>query len=135
MSGAQIPERYLLPEAVGSIVPGRVAELIHRKTDLSRLRTDWRGTDAEVDAVLMALHIAALKWRSSVSGTNPTQVAEPVACSEWLTTQEASEMLDITPRAVTKAISDKRLPAERAGRAWRIHRDDVEHHLAARDAA
>lgn len=124
-------ERYLLPEATGAWVPARVAALIYRHTDLGRVRTELRGADAETDGVLMALHIAALKWRGSATGTDRAPAAEPVASSLWLSTSEAADLLEVTPRAVTKAIAAGRLPAQRHGRDWRISREDLEHYRTA----
>ena len=50
----------------GVEVPGRVAAWLEARTDLRRIRTDARGTDPEVDAVLSDLHRVALLWRSRV---------------------------------------------------------------------
>lgn len=130
--GIHVPERYLLPGASGALVPGRVAALIYRQVDLGHLRAELRGTDAEAAAVLMALHMAALAWRGSATGTEQPSAAEPAA--SWLSTKEAAEMLNVTPRAIRKAIDAQRLPAERIGRSWRVSREDVEHYRAAKAA-
>lgn len=66
--------------------PRRRADLLpHRplysRTDLGRLRTELRGVDPEVDAQLMALHVARLRWRTSASGSEaapaPGSAVEP----------------------------------------------------------
>lgn len=132
--GVQVPERYLLPEGCGAIVPARIAALIYRTTDLARVRTELRGNDAEADAALMALHIAALKWRGSATGTEQAPTAEPAASSPWLSTSEAADMLNVTPRAVRKAITAGKLNAQQLDGRHRINREDLEHYRAARAA-
>ena len=129
----QHPGRYVLPEGVGAIVPGRIAALIYRLTDLDQIRIGMRGNDPEADAVLLALRIAALKWRSSATGTEQATVAEPAASSQWLSTEQAAGLLGITPRAVRKAIAQQRLGATQVGRSWRVSREDIEQYRAARN--
>lgn len=134
--GAQVPERYLLPEAVGAIMPGRVASLLHKRLDLSRLRTEVRGIDPEVDAVLMALHIAALKWRTSAGVSEPRKPTEVATESEWMSTQEVADRLGVSTSRVRQECRDGRLEATNRGRplGWQIHREDFEHYRAARAA-
>lgn len=136
MSGLQVPERYLLPEAVGTFVPGRVAALIYKRTDLAQVRTELRGADPEVDAVLMALHIAALKWRGSVGVSDSRKPAEVTPQSEWMTAQEVADQLSLTSSRVRQECRSGRLKAENHGRphGWRISREDFEHYRAARAA-
>ncbi len=52
-----------------------------------------------------------------------------------LSTTEAAGLLDVTGRAIRLAIQQNRLQAERVGRRWVIHREDLEHFRAARRAA
>lgn len=132
--GLQVPERYLLPEGVGAVVPGRVAALIHSRTNLGQLRAEIRGTSPEVDAVLMALHIAALKWRGSATGTTQDTTPEPVTSSEWLTTEQAAGLAGVSSRAIRKAIQQERLTATEVAGRYRISREDLEHYKAARAA-
>ncbi len=133
--GFQGTERYLLPEGVGSIVSGRVAAVIYGRTDLGKVRLAVRGIDPEVDAVLMALHVAALRWRGSATGTERAPTAELAPVSEWLSTTEAGELLGITSRGVRKAIGEGRLEATEVAGRWRVSREAVEHYRAARGAA
>jgi excisionase family DNA binding protein len=132
--GLQVPERYLLPDAVGALLPGRIAALIYRRTNLGQVRTEVRGIDAEADAALMALHIAALKWRGSATGTTEAAQPELGPISGWLSTGEAAGLLGVTPRAVVKAIARGKLPAERLGGRHRISREDLEQYRAGRAA-
>lgn len=118
------------------MVPGRVAAWLERKCGLSEQRVMARGIDAEVDAVLMALHLASLQWRSAATGTDNASSAEPPASSAaWLTTTQAAGLLGITDRAVRKAIGERRLDATRVGNAWQVSRESVEHFRAQRSAA
>ncbi len=117
-----------------AIVPGRVAAWLASQAGLDRLRIEVRGTDAEVDAVLNALAVAAGAWRTSAIGSWASPVAEVGPQSVWMTTADAASELDVTPRAVTLAITEGRLPAEKVGGRWRIPREAVAHHLAARAA-
>lgn len=131
--GLQVPERYLLLET-GVVVPARIAALIYRRTGLGDVRVSLRGIDPEVDAVLMALHIAALKWRGSATGSETAPAPEPVASSSWLTTTEAAGLAGVTDRALRKAIADGRLTSTRVSGRHRISREDLEHYRAARAA-
>jgi excisionase family DNA binding protein len=133
--GLQVPERYLLPDGVGAVLPGRIAALIYKRTDLRALRTEIRGVDPEADAVLMAIYIAALKWRSSACGTVDAPEPEPVtSSSQWLTTSQAADLAGVTDRAIRKAIAEGRLTATAIDGRHRISRDDLEHYRAARPA-
>ena len=54
---------YRVSEAV--IVPARTAALLAKLLDLDRRRVEWRGSDAEVDAVLVAWREVALSFTAS----------------------------------------------------------------------
>ena len=134
--GLHVPERYLLPAGVGVTMPGRVAALLHSRLDLGRLRTEVRGIDPEVDAVLMALHISALKWRTSVGASEPRKSTETATPSEWMSTQEVADQLGVTSSRIRQECREGRLKATNKGRplGWQIHREDFEHYRAARAA-
>lgn len=118
------------------IIPGRVAAWLERHLGLNEVRINTRGTDAEVSNVLMAIHLAALEWRSAATGTVTVAPAEPASTSEaWVTTTQAADLLAVSDRAIRKAIAEDRLPATRVGNAWRISREEVEHFRAARKVA
>ena len=118
-----------------AVVPGRVAAWLERHADLRRIRTEARGVDPEVDAVLVALALAAATWRTSATGSNLAKSAEVEAPSAlWLTSSQAADHLGIGDRAIRLAIAERRLPAEKVGGQWRINREDIEHYRAARAA-
>lgn len=130
------PARFVHGEAGPvAIVPGRVAAWLAANAGLDRLRVEVRGVDAEVDAVLNALAVAAGAWRTSAIGSREASSSEVGPSSLWMTAAAAASELDITARAVTLAIAEGRLPGcEKVGRAWRIPREVVAHYLAARAA-
>ncbi len=107
---------------------------------LGALRVNARGIDPEIDAMLSALHFAALSWRSATSARaeadaeafRPDAEVAPVLT---VNTTKAAELLDISPRAVRLAAKAGRLQAEKVGGQWRITREDVEHFRASRRAA
>jgi excisionase family DNA binding protein len=129
------PGYYALGIAGPSIeVPGRICAWLESKLDLRRVRTDARGVDPEVDAVLADLHRVALVWRASVDGSDPRKPAEPGALLPWLTVSEAADQLSISSSRVRQEIRANALPAEQVDRRWRINRLDFEHYRAARAA-
>ena len=128
-----------LPHLIGTagpavIVPGRVAAILDRQCRLTDLRVRTRGVDPEATAVLEALHVAALAWRSSSTGTEAAPEPEPATRSEWMGSGQAADLLGVTSRAVRKAIADGRLAAVEVGGRYRISREDVEHYRASRAA-
>lgn len=130
------PETYVHGiEGPVVVVPGRVAAWLERNADLRRLRTEVRGGDAEVDAVLVALATCALAWRTSAVGRERAPEPEVVASSgQRLSTSQAAALLSRSDRAVRMACSAGRLPAEQVGGRWLIDREDLEHYKAARAA-
>lgn len=73
------------------------------------------------------LEAAAEDWRASANGNAETPDAETVASSptdELLTTRQAAEMLDLTPRRV-RQLAAAGLGVKSDGR-WRIRRSDVD---------
>lgn len=117
------------------VVPARVAAWLESKANLSALRVRARGSDAEVDAVLVALRVAALAWRTSATGSDVEPTPEAARGSEqWLSTSKAADLLGITDRAVRLAIREGRLEAVQVAGRWRVSRANVEHYRAARAA-
>lgn len=133
--GLQVPERYLLPEGSGALVPARIASVIYSRTDLAKLRVDLRGIDPELDAVLMALHISALKYRASADGNEARKPAEVRPKSSWVEVAEAAAELDLTTSRVRQELRAGHLKGEKKqGRGWRISRVELETYKAARAA-
>lgn len=130
------PAAYV--HGVGSpvvVLPGRVCAWLERYAKLNEVRIQNRGVDAEVDAVLVAVRVAALAWRDAATGS-PVAAKPEVAAdlNQWLSTTQAADILYITDRAVRLAISEKRLPATQVNGRWRITREDVQHFAAAKAA-
>jgi excisionase family DNA binding protein len=115
------------------VVPARVAAWLERHAHLRAVRTEHRGVDPEVDAVLVALGVAGAAWRagSTGCGTDQRNPPEPVAASP-LTTGQAADLLGITDRGVRAAILAGRLNAHQVGGRWHLDREDVEHYRARR---
>lgn len=129
------PEAYV--HGVGApavIVPGRVAAWLELHAGLQRLRIDVRGTDPEVDAVLAALRLAALTWRSSVGGTDQGNSEEQQAPFPDMSTRAAADRLGMTERGVRQAITRGHLHATQVEGRWRITPENLAHYLAARAA-
>lgn len=116
------------------VLPGRIASKLERIAGLDRIRITHRGTDAEFDAALLALHLVALAWRGTATGTEEAQTPEPGSQSSWLNTRQAADLTGMTDRGIRKAIAENRLAAQQVGRCYRIAREDVEHYRAARAA-
>jgi len=122
------------------VVPGRVAAWLESKLDLRRVRTDVRGIDPEVDAVLADFHRVALLWRSRVEalpcrGSEQAGPAEAGTPSSWVTTTEAAVRLGVTSSRVRQEIRAKVLAAEQVDHQWRIALQDLAHYVAARAAS
>jgi excisionase family DNA binding protein len=115
------------------VVPARVCALVEARCDLSGLRVRVRGVDPEASNVLIALHIAALTFRTSATGSPVAATRE--APAEWLSTAQAAAVASVTPRAVRLAAREGRLQAVKVGKAWRVSRESLAHWEAARRAA
>lgn len=111
------------------IVPPRVASWLKTQlgTTLDR-RINMRGTDPEGYAVLTALHLSALGYRSGAFTSSPggtkaaCQQQDHAESQEWLTTTEAAELVGVTARCVRKWIENKQLPAKRHGKQYIVNR-------------
>jgi excisionase family DNA binding protein len=118
----------------GVVLSARTCAWLERYAGLSSLRVRVRGTDPEVSAHLEQIRYAALSWRGSATGTEVATKPEPATDSQWLSTHQAADLLNVTPRAVVKAIARGALPAKQVGGRHRISREDLEHFRAARAA-
>ncbi len=106
-------------------VSGCVASILERGGRIDELRRQLGGRDRELDVTLEAIRVVALRWRGSEVGTGDAAPSEPAALSEWMTTDMVAHLLEVGPRAITKAIARGRLKAEKADGRWRIHRHDL----------
>lgn len=117
------------------VIPARVCAWLERYARLNEVRIRERGTDPEVDAVLVALRLAALTWRTTATGTPIAAKPEALAdLNQWLSTTQAADILYITDRAVRLAIQENRLKATNVNGRWRITREDIQHFRAAKAA-
>jgi len=131
---SRTPAHYVHgPNAEVVILPQRVAAWLERNARLNELRVEVRGADAEVDAVLGAVRLAALAYRTAVCGTDQGKQAE-VEQPSVMSTQQVADRLHLHPRTIRLAIAEKRLRAEKVDGRWRITAEDFEHFRAARAA-
>ncbi len=112
------------------VLPARVAAWLAHHVRLQELRTRFRGADAEVDAVLVAITLAALHWRTS--GTGSETATKPEVGPGWLSSDRAGSLLGISSRAVRLAIAEGRLEADLVDGRWRITREAFDKFKAAR---
>jgi hypothetical protein len=120
-----------------AVVPGRVAAWLERHADLRRIRSEARGADPEVDAVLVALATAAAAWRASVDGSEPRKLTEAVAqWPKWMNTSQVADRLGVSASRIRQECRTGRLDAEDQGRplGWRISREAFEHYKETRVA-
>ncbi len=113
------------------VVPARVALVLERAFDFNKLRVRLRGHDAEVDDVLLALHVAALRFTEAAAGELPANGSTLARSSEvpaGLTMMTASDVADVaecTGRAVTLAATEHRLDGVKLGGCWMFRVDEV----------
>jgi hypothetical protein len=120
-----------------AVVSGRIAALLLARAGLDQYHRAHRGEDPELDSTLVALKVTAAAWRATGTncGTATPPSAPPASPSPaWLTTRAVARSLGMTSRAVRKAITVGRLPAQHWAGRWWINPDDVEHLRARRTA-
>lgn len=131
---SRTPAHYVHgPHGEVVVLPQRVAAWLERNARLNELRVEVRGADPEVDAVLGAIRLAALAYRTAVYGRDqgkPAEVEQPSVMS----TQQVADQLHLHVRTIRLAIAEKRLRAEQVDGRWRVTREDFEHYRAARAA-
>lgn len=116
------------------VVPERIAAWLDRHAGLTALRLEHRGSDPEVDQVLLALAVASANWRTAAVGKDPRQEVAVEPQSSWLTAAEIADRLGISSRTVRWACQTGRLPAERVGSQWQVSRTEYEQYRASRAA-
>lgn len=114
----------------GVFVPCSVAAWLNDRYRLDLVRGQVRGTDPDVDAVLMAITQAAKAWRLTDYGSIPGLLPEPDG--QWISTRKAAGILGVSDRAVRAAIATRKLPAEQVDGRWRIQRHDIDNYRTAR---
>jgi excisionase family DNA binding protein len=115
-----------------SVIEGAEATALITTFKLDVYSRTTRGANTDVDRAIAKLRLCSAAHRARADpGTFGAEPAEPVRVSDrQLTTREASHLLGITDRAVRKAITEGRLPAERSGGRWLINSEDVARYRA-----
>jgi excisionase family DNA binding protein len=116
------------------ILPARIAAWLESHAEINQIRLEARGVDPEVDAVLNAIRVAAMAWRTSATGTPHAAEPEEMSESLWMSTTTAADKLDMTDRGIRQAIRENRLRATNVSGRWRINEEDLEHYRTARAA-
>lgn len=118
-------------------ISGRLAAIFWRHSNIRELSQRNPGADRELDrAVEIMRRVAAARARSFADATLHTldRAERPESLERMsVTSQEAAELLHMTPAGVRKAITENRLRAERVGRQWDIDLNDIEDFIARRD--
>jgi excisionase family DNA binding protein len=112
-----------------ALIEGPEAMALISYCGLDSYSRQHRGADPRLDRAVAKLLLVSAAFRAgtgSALGTFRTEPPEPVTRSDGrLTTGQAASLLGVTPRAVRKAITEGRLPAERSGSRWLIDADNV----------
>lgn len=114
------------------ILEGRDAAILWQIGRLDDVRRQARGRNEEAYAVLLAVHEAALGWRSSVQGKLASPTAERRKPSQWVTPNDVARQLNVTPRTIRNDIAGGILPATKRDRVWIIDAPDAVTYIAAR---
>ena len=97
------PSRYLVGgEPAAVVVPARVARMLDRLV-LDAFRRNYRTSDPELSAVLVAIHDAGLQYAATApAGRTPLPQADELATSghDLLSTEAVAERLQCKPRNV-----------------------------------
>jgi hypothetical protein len=115
------------------IIPGRSAAYLENYAGLDEYRIANRGTDPDVDNVLMALHQVALAWRGAATGTRQAVKPAPDA-PLFMSTTQAAIQTQRGERAIRKACTEGRLKAHQLNGRWQISREDIAHYKATQGA-
>ncbi len=108
----------------GVFIAGREARLLIHLA-LGGERLEWaRRKDRGLAEALDAIDEAGRLWARTDVGTSDAKASEPARA--WVTAKEAAAVLNITDRAVRKAIAEGRLPADNTSGPWMIHREQLE---------
>lgn len=109
------------------LIEGPEAVALLNYCDMGAYLREHRGTNPHLDRAIAKLRLVSLAYRGTGHGTFPAEPQEPAKRSDGrLTTRQAADLLGVTPRAVTKAINEGRLPAKRFAGRWLIDPDRVD---------
>ncbi|PZU36281.1 MAG: hypothetical protein DI573_13980 [Microbacterium sp.] len=102
----------------GVLVPDGVCRILEHDAGLSEFRSRVRGRRPQLDAVLDAIHTAAIRHRRiSDLGNQPLPTSE-VAAQSGVTTEQAAQALNVSTRRVTQLISANELSADYRDGRW-----------------
>lgn len=117
------------PEMFVTQVPADVGLVLLARAGLDGYRRAHRGDNPRVDAVLVEMTTAAIRWRELM--TNSGQDRAPStdtagSSSPLLTTTQAAQRAGVSDRTIRRAITAGHLPATRVGRAYLVSRADID---------
>ncbi len=103
------------------LIEGPEAVALLNYCDMGSYLREHRGVNAYLDRAIAKLRLVSAAYRSTGHGTASAEPQEPAKRSDGrLTTRQAADLLGVTPRAITKAINEGRLPAKRFAGRWLI---------------
>lgn len=115
------------PDQLITVIPADVALVLLARAGLDEYRRARRGDNPRVDAVLVEMTAAAIRWRELITGIGqpaaPDEETGP--SSRYLTTRQAAERLNVSDRTIRHRIASGHLPARKAGHVYLIHPDDL----------
>lgn len=106
------------------VIPQVVAAWLWHQCNLRNVR---EPDDSEVAGVLVALRYAAADLVSPSGSAIPTAEPDSVGqLEQHMNTRAAADQLNITPRAITAAITERRLEAIKHDGRWQINQHDLD---------
>lgn len=132
--------RLVSPNQPGIFLSGRDCAILDR-AGLGELRQRHRGISAELDSLLLGIHLAGQVYvdtrekAGSGSGTLVDDRSELPAQSKLCGASEAADRLKMTTRGVTKAAADGRLSGQKVDSRWLFTASDLETFATSRRAS
>lgn len=116
------------------LVEGREAMALLAFPGLDAYQRQHRGADAHLDRAVAKLRLASAAYRSGAGcavATSPAEPAQLVPPSGGvLTTGQVASLSGVTRSAVTRAIREGRLRAERVAGRWLIDAENAARYRA-----
>ena len=114
-----------------AVIDGRVCAMLNKLLSLDKVRAQIRGQNPQLDQALLAIKLVGTAYAAS-SATGKSQAPQPEPApqsqrqlNDTVSTTTAAALLNMTDRAVRRAITEKRLKATRLDGRYRIDRDDL----------
>lgn len=113
------------------VISARACAWLDRYADLRHLRARYAAlVDDEITQTLVHMGVLAADWRNrhGASPAHGTAIADNTGQPPplELTTQQAADLIGITPSGIRKAINRGQLDATRSNGRWTISRGDAE---------